>query len=94
MSHGLPVVCSRIGGLPEIVDDRKTGLLYEPGNVAELTEKILMLWQDPALCRRLGDVGRRKVREEYAADRLLDRLLVIYETVITEGSRRRRVRAV
>ena len=94
MSYGLPIICSRIGGLPEIVEDGKTGLLYEPGNITELTERIRMLWQNPALCRQLGDAGKRKLQEEYAADRLLDRLLVIYETVITEGSRRRRVRAV
>jgi glycosyltransferase involved in cell wall biosynthesis len=94
MSHGLPVVCSRIGGLPEIVEEEKTGLLYEPGNVDELADRIRMLWQNPALCRKLGGAGRRKVREEYAAELLLDRLLGIYETVIKEGSRRRRVRAV
>jgi glycosyltransferase involved in cell wall biosynthesis len=85
MSHGLPVICSRIGGLPEIVDDGITGLLYEPGNVDELTYHIRTLWHNPALCQRLGEAGLRKVREDYAAERLLDRLLGIYEKVI--GSR-------
>jgi glycosyltransferase involved in cell wall biosynthesis len=88
MSHGLPVVCSRIGGLPEIIDDGVTGLLYEPGNVDELADRIRTLWQNPALCQKLGEAGRRKVLEEYAADRLLDRLLGIYEKVIMEGSRK------
>jgi glycosyltransferase involved in cell wall biosynthesis len=88
MSHGLPVVCSRIGGLPEIIDDGMTGLLYEPGNVDELADRIRTLWQNPALCQKLGEAGRRKVREDYAADRLLDRLLGIYEKVIMEGSRK------
>jgi len=94
MSYGLPIICSRIGGLPEIVDDGVTGLLYEPCNVADLTEKIQTLWQDPSLCRKLGEAGRQKLQEEYAADRLLDRLLGIYESVIQKGSERRRVRAV
>lgn len=94
MSHGLPVVCSRIGGLSEIVEDGKTGLLYEPGNITELTERIRMLWQNPALCRQLGDAAKRKLQEEYAADRLLDRLLGIYEKVIVENAGRGRVRAV
>jgi len=85
MSHGLPMVCSRIGGLPEIVDDGITGLLYEPGNVDELADRIRALWQNPALCQKLGEAGLRKVREDYAADRLLDRLLEIYENLI--GSR-------
>jgi glycosyltransferase involved in cell wall biosynthesis len=85
MSHGLPVVCSHIGGLPEIVEDGKTGLLYEPGNADELADRIRTFWQNPALCKKLGDAGRRKVREDYAADQLLDRLLGIYEKVIREG---------
>ena len=87
MSHGLPIVCSRIGGLPEIVEDRKTGLLYEPGNADELANCIRTLWQNPELCQKLGEAGRRKAREEYDADRLLDRLLGIYEKVIRENKK-------
>ena len=43
MLHGKPVICSRIGGLPEIVDDGVTGLLFEPGNAEDLAEKIRYL---------------------------------------------------
>ncbi|MGA2781912.1 MAG: glycosyltransferase family 4 protein [Smithella sp.] len=84
MSYGLPVVCSRIGGLPEIVDNGITGLLYEPGNADELADRIWTLWQNPALCQKLGEAGKRKVLEDYSAERLLNRLLGIYEKVITE----------
>jgi len=87
MSHGLPVVCSCIGGLPEIVEDGKTGLLYEPGNAYELADRIRTLWQNSALCQSLGDAGRWKVRENYAAEGLLNRLLGIYEKVIAESRR-------
>jgi glycosyltransferase involved in cell wall biosynthesis len=82
MSHGLPVVCSRIGGLPEIVEDGITGLLYEPGDANELADRIRTLWQNPDLCKKLGEGGRKKVQKDYAADRLLDRLMGIYEKVI------------
>jgi glycosyltransferase involved in cell wall biosynthesis len=85
MSHGLPVICSRIGGLPEIVEDRITGLLYEPGNADELADHLRTLWQNLALCQRLGEAGKRKVLEDYSAERLLDRLLGIYEKVINEN---------
>jgi glycosyltransferase involved in cell wall biosynthesis len=87
MSHGLPVVCSRIGGLPEIVEDGRTGLLYEPSKTDELADHIRTLWQNPALCQKLGNAGLQKAREDYAADRLMDRLLDIYEKVIKEGER-------
>jgi glycosyltransferase involved in cell wall biosynthesis len=86
MSHGLPVVCSRIGGLPEIVDDGITGLLYEPGNVAELTEKFRILWDDPALCRKMGESGRQKLNDKYNAEKLLDQVIGIYEKVIREAN--------
>ncbi|MCG6533987.1 MAG: glycosyltransferase family 4 protein, partial [Syntrophales bacterium LBB04] len=89
MSHGLPIVCSRIGGLPEIVDDGLTGLLYEPGNADELADCIRTLRHNHALCQKLGDAGLRKAREDYAADRVIEQLIEIYEKVITEarGSR-------
>jgi glycosyltransferase involved in cell wall biosynthesis len=85
MFHGLPVVCSRIGGLPEIVEDGITGFLYDPGNVVELADRIRKLWVDPALCRKLGEAGQRRLKEKYDANRLLDRLLGIYEMVIRES---------
>ena len=72
------MICSRIDGLPEIVEEEKTGLLYKPGNADELADRIRMLWQDPALCQRLGEAGQWRVREEYAAGRLLK----IYEAAI------------
>jgi len=87
MSYGLPVVCSRIGGLPMIVEDGVNGLLYEPGNAVELADRIRMLWQDTALCQKLGEAGQRKMQEEYAAERLMDRLIGIYEKVIRAQKR-------
>jgi len=89
MSHGLPVVCSRIGGLPEIVDDGVTGLLYEPGNANELADRIRALWQNPVLCQKLGAAGLKKIQEQYDPGTLMDRLLGIYERVISENGERK-----
>jgi glycosyltransferase involved in cell wall biosynthesis len=82
MSHGLPIVCSRIGGLPEIVEEDVNGLLYEPGNVAELTARIQALWKDAVLSEELGYAGRQKLREKYDAEKLVDRIIRIYEKAI------------
>lgn len=60
MSAGLPLIASRIGGLPEVVSDGETGLLVEPGAPEELSEAILRLASDPALRRQMGEAGRRK----------------------------------
>ena len=65
MSHGLPVIASRIGGLPEFVEDGVTGLLFEPGNAVELADKIRTLWEDPGFVRAMGRAGRQKAEREY-----------------------------
>lgn len=82
MSHRLPVIASRIGGLPEFVEDGVTGLLFEPGNAAELAEKIRTLWENPDLCARLGHAGRRKAEREYNEEAYYRNLIAIYDKAI------------
>lgn len=61
MSHGVPVLASRIGALAETTRDGESGLLFEPGNVDELAVKMRLLWDDAELCRRLGRGARAQV---------------------------------
>jgi glycosyltransferase involved in cell wall biosynthesis len=82
MSHGLPVIASRIGGIPEIVEDGVTGLLFEPGNSEELASKMKLLWGNPTLCRQMGQAGREKVIREYGEDVYYNRLMAVYERAI------------
>ena len=69
MMRGKPAICSRIGSLPEVVDEGVTGLLFEPGNAGELAEKIRYLWERPELCRSMGRAGREKCLREYSSER-------------------------
>ncbi len=78
MSHGLPVIASRIGGLGELVDDGLTGLLFEPGNASDLASKCDLLWRDPQLCRKMGLAGRDKATRVYSTDAYLTRLTGLY----------------
>ena len=57
MVSGLPVVASRVGGIPEVVTDCETGFLVEPGDVADFTRKISKLFDDPALWQRFNENG-------------------------------------
>jgi glycosyltransferase involved in cell wall biosynthesis len=82
MAAGKPVVCSRIGGLPEIVDEGTTGLLFQPGDARDLAEKIRYLWDRPDLCRKMGQAGREKVLREYSLQRHYDRLVAAYERAL------------
>lgn len=85
MAFAKPVVCSRIGGLPEIVDDGVTGLLFEPGNADDLAEKIRYLWDRPELCRKMGEAGRQKALREYSPEKYYARLMAVYEKAIELG---------
>ena len=59
MAAATPVVAPRIGGCPEVVEDRVTGLLFESANVDDLADKLLQL-ADPALQRAMGIAGRER----------------------------------
>jgi len=82
MSYGLPVIASNIGGLPEIVEDKITGFLFEPANAEELAHRMSILWDDQNLCRRMGQAGREKAIREYGEDVYFGRLTAIYKNAI------------
>jgi glycosyltransferase involved in cell wall biosynthesis len=85
MFRGIPVICSRIGGLPEIVEDSVTGLMFDPGNAKDLAEKIRYLWERPELCRKMGEAGRNKALREYSEDRYYEQIMAAYERAIALG---------
>ncbi len=65
MSASLPVIAARIGGLPELVAEQETGLLFEPQSDEELAQKILRLAADGELRRRMGAAGRARMVERH-----------------------------
>jgi len=65
MLFALPVIASRIGGIPEIVEDGVTGLLYKPKNVEELAASIQYLYSDINRCVEMGMAGQLKVKQKY-----------------------------
>jgi glycosyltransferase involved in cell wall biosynthesis len=83
MACGLPVVASHVGGLPEIVVEGETGLLVRPGDAAALAEAITRLAADPGRARALGTAGRQRVEREFTVDRMLERLVAVYEKVLS-----------
>ena len=61
----IPVVATRVGGVPEVVLDGETGILVEPGNSEQLAQAILKLIENPTLRRQMGKRGRRHVLANY-----------------------------
>jgi glycosyltransferase involved in cell wall biosynthesis len=86
MSRSKAVICSRIGGLPEIVDDGVTGMLFEPGDSRGLAEIIRHLWSRPDLVRQMGHAGKEKAQREYSPERYYHRLLNAYGKAIKINS--------
>lgn len=82
MSHGLPVIASKTGALPEIVENGVTGFLFRPGNTEELAGKMRLLWENPDLCRKMGKAARDKVIREYGEDLYYKRLMETYHRAI------------
>jgi colanic acid/amylovoran biosynthesis glycosyltransferase len=67
LATGVPVVASDISGIPELVEDDRTGLLVPPRDSAALARALQRLREEPALARRLGSAGREKVEREFDA---------------------------
>lgn len=81
MAAGRPVIASRVGGLPDLVDDGETGLLVPPDDPAALRGAIARLLADPAAQGRLGEAGRRKVAG-FAAGAIVSRIEQAYAEVL------------
>ncbi len=79
MAAGKPVVASRIGGIPETVDDGVNGILVTPGNANELAEAMIALVSDPARRERMGRAGREKVASEFDPMHVAQYTLGVYE---------------
>jgi alpha-maltose-1-phosphate synthase len=66
MACGLPVVASRTGGIPDVVEDGETGLLVSHGVAADLAAALSKVVDDPGLASRLGAAGRRRAVNAFA----------------------------
>lgn len=80
--YGKPVIGADIGGIPEMIVDGETGLLFPPGNAEALRQQIEYLWSRPSLSRDMGKRARQRVEEVYNADIHLEKLLEVYRSAI------------
>jgi len=81
MACETPVVASRVGGIREVVVDDETGLLVPPGDPVRLGRAITKVLEDPALARRLGKAGRRRVLSQFTWDRIAQKTLRLYRSL-------------
>lgn len=81
MSAGVPVIASRTGGLPEIVRHDETGLLVD-NDPRAIADAVRALLDDRDHARRLGDAGRRMVRDGFTVDHMVRRTMEVYRQVL------------
>lgn len=84
LSQGVPVVASRVGGIPEIVDGETTGLLAESGNPDDFADKICRLLDDKDLAARIGRAGNESVRSRFDACTMVVDTTALYQRLISE----------
>lgn len=75
MALGLPVIASRVAGIPELVTENEEGLLFCPTDWNDLAEKIVLLIADSKLRDRLGKAGRAKIEMSYEIDHAIEPLV-------------------
>ncbi|HLK41032.1 MAG TPA: glycosyltransferase family 4 protein, partial [Polyangiaceae bacterium] len=79
MATELPVVCTAVGGVPDVLDDGVTGLLVPVDDPDSLTARLASLAHNSALARRIGAAGRRLVLERHSLDRMARAYEDLYE---------------
>lgn len=84
LACGKPIVASRVGGLPEVVQDGENGLLVHPRDPERLAEALVRLLSDESLRRRMGEWSRQLLVERFGPERLIGRLIAFYERCIAE----------
>ena len=82
MACGLPVVATRVGGNPELVEDGMTGRLVPPANAESMATALLHYLEDPVLARRHGRAGRHAVVQRFSLDRMVADYLSLYQGLV------------
>jgi glycosyltransferase involved in cell wall biosynthesis len=81
MASGVPVVASRLSGIPELVEDGVSGLLAPPRDVEALAATLLRLHNEPQVARQLADGARLKVEREFDVQRSAATLLELMRSI-------------
>ena len=76
------IVASRVGGVPEIVEDGVEGFLVEPMDVNGLVERCGQLIESPELARKMGEQGRKRVERDFSATAMADRVALVYKELV------------
>ena len=82
MAASRAVVASRVGGIPEIVEDGVEGFLVEPMDVNGLAERCLRLIESPDMAQKMGKTARARVERDFSAENMAHRVALLYQELV------------
>jgi glycosyltransferase involved in cell wall biosynthesis len=89
MASALPVVASAVGGVPEIIDDDRTGLLWPAGDARALAHQLARVMGDAPLGARLGAAARAEAERRFSFDRMVSAFEALYQRELAQRGRAR-----
>ncbi len=84
MHMSLPLIATKVGGIPEVVIDEETGILIPSGDVIALTKSLLRLVNDVTIRESMGKKGKERVRQNFNPHVRAERILALYENVLSK----------
>ena len=85
-NFSIPSIGTNVGGIPDIIIDRKTGLLVPPKNPASLSEAIKTLAEDKALCRELTENAQKHLKNNFSWEVITEKFFKIYSKVVAQNN--------
>jgi glycosyltransferase involved in cell wall biosynthesis len=82
MAAGLPVIASAVGGIPEIVEDGKTGVLMPPANPIAIANCLRELLLNPTAGAKMGEVAAARVRDQFSSQKMVQDISAIYDELL------------
>jgi glycosyltransferase involved in cell wall biosynthesis len=84
-ASGVPVVATRVGGIPELVEDSVTGFMCAPGDAAGIASALEKLLTDPELNSRIGTAARKQAEARFSLERQVNSLLNLWSALLDGG---------
>ena len=82
MASSLPVIATRVGGNPELVDENNTGMLVPSNNPQAMADAILVYINDMALAKKHGEAGRQRVEALFSLNKMVENYIKIYDKLL------------